>query len=208
MFSTVRRTLYPPRAGIRDQGYQALAYTIINLRATTPAVRKWIGDEDSMNLICGKGWSAAFMALGNVPSPTTPTGTTEGPDLVGSGSEKADGSGGTYVAINIPHPQGTIRQALSLLPEAKTPGSFIDDLLNDPGLSGARAFPLWSSRKTCIGGQRALLIGDASHGMVPYCGAGASAGLADAVEVVELLHNHLSGLTSRLSLTSSLWRRS
>lgn len=144
-----------------------------------------------MNLICGEGWSAAFMAL-DYPSPLDSSRPPQNGNVNSSvRSEKSLGSD-TYVAITIPHPQSEIREAISLLPEAEHGNSFIRDILADPGLESARAFPLWTSRRTCVGGRRAVLIGDASHGMVPYCGAGASAGLADAAELVEVLRNHLS----------------
>ena len=226
MFSMVRRTLYPPRTGIRDQGFQALPWTTVNLRSTSAAVRRWVGDEDAMNLIYGKGWSAAFMPLtADVPparqavaktaviSATAAQHPDHGQEGLSQPISDPNGSHTTlcadvtttptqpevmegkseypcYVALTIPHPPTSIRDAIHAFPESKTHGSFLHDILADPGLTNAQAFPLWTSLKTCVGGQRAVLVGDASHGMVPYCGAGASAGLKDAVDLVKALQNH------------------
>lgn len=335
MFSTVRRILYPPRPGVKDQGFEALPYTTINFRSTTKAVRSWVGDEDGMNMIYGKGWSAAFMPLASVPfvadrpvakacqsanadimmtlhgtiprqksapgyasqprsilapddesestlcspdpfarvppqeenntsytAPAIPrprtsfreslwsavfTPLTAGPTvmsdivaadpnvtrmgrplaiqdpshIVGATSRlhtipptmRNDESRTTlfhtdrdrstelrepnhtcYIALTIPHPQLSIRESIQSLPESRLPRSFLRDLLADPGLNHAQAFPLWTSRSTCVGSQRTVLVGDASHGMVPYCGAGASAGLKDAANLVKLLQNHIREL--------------
>jgi len=231
MFSTVRRTLYPPRPGSRDPGFEAHSLTIINLRATSPAVRRWVRDADGMNMVYGKGWSAALGVLGTSHAPegasvsATPAQKERdsslrrypgpqrpSPELSSSSTlhpEEAKGrpSYGThdlYVALTLPHPQGTIRQAISGLSGAKQPGTFLADLLADDGLSNAQASPLWTARRTCAGGQRAVLIGDASHGVVPYCGAGASAGLKDAAELVAAIQNHLSECPG-LSRASQVW---
>lgn len=38
-----------------------------------------------------------------------------------------------------------------------------------------------------------VLVGDAAHGMPPFCGAGASAGIIDAVELAKVIVDHLIG---------------
>lgn len=217
MFSTVRRTLYPPLPGRKDPGFQALPLTIVNIRTTSAAARRWVKDPDGMNMVYGRGWSAALAAIGPGDFPSCPTAAerpaqTELPawrktKSSSSSASPAQSSASTlhpddyqrrpaygphevYVALTLPHPRGDIRHAISALHGAKQPGTFLADLLADEGMHGSQAFPLWSARRTCAGAQRAVLIGDASHGMVPYCGAGASAGLKDAAEIVSAIQNH------------------
>ena len=165
MFSAVRRALYPRSD---TDGFKKLPWTTVNLCTSSPRMYDFIKDERGMNMMYGKGWSAAFMSLA---SPTPP-------------SSQEPRSGSTYVALTIPSPVVQARESLERLE-----GEYIEALLVDPGLEDARAYPLYTSKRTIIGRDRALLIGDASHGMVPFCGAGASAGIRDAVDLAAFLNS-------------------
>lgn len=220
MFSSIRKMLYPQD----DQsGPEALPWSIINLRATSSEVRKWVHDEEGMNMIYGKGWSCVLLPLstglphagngcstissdtGALQCSAIDTRQNDPPSALASPSTTlydeptialnvADQV--TYVALTIPLPLGSLRDTLQSLPGAKSSGSFICDLLAESELDNARVFPLWTSRTTVVahddGHEMAVLIGDASHGMVPFCGAGASAAISDAVDLVCAIQNHTS----------------
>lgn len=226
MFSVVRRTLYPHPQANDHHRLDALRWSIVNFRTRSLAVRRWVRNEDGMNMICGKGWSAAYTLLrgaarlpgckddeegvvadisvqGHSHAPEhdpTPLSSAEQdeassptPSLCSTLQEMPDDTpDGCYVALTIPHPTASLRDFISALPESKTPGSFLSALLADPAFHDGRVFPLRTSRRTCTGVHRAVLIGDASHGMVPYCGAGASSALRDASHLVSLVQNHTS----------------
>ena len=145
--------------GFVTAGIRKLPWTMINMRASTPEVRQWIKDDHGMNMIYGQGWSAAFMPLSEDPAEPS-----------------------AYVALTVPPPVHDPRTSLSALQ-----GPFIQAILADPGLANARCYPLYTAKHSILGRDRAVLIGDASHGMVPYCGAGASAGIKDAVDLVATL---------------------
>ena len=236
MFSIVRRTLHPPRPGTKDQGFKSLPWTIINLRTETSAVRDWVKDYRGMNMVFGKGWSAAFMPLTLDIPPSTPTLPSSCIKHPMTGKEKqtlqtdsrqngqiinisptiptylpsiepdfkqvpSQTTYPTYVALTIPNPTISIRDTISSLPTSSSPTSFLHSILHDPALDTARSFPLWTSRRTVVGGHCAVLIGDASHGMVPYCGAGASAGIKDAVDLVELLKKYIANRPSEVGMS-------
>lgn len=172
MFSTVRRALHP-RLG--SDSFRKLPYTNINLRTTNPSTRSWVRDEHAVNLIYGRGWSAAIVPLREAHGIKKIHTFEE--FLADEGGDQA-----VYVSITVPSPVKSARSALSALD-----GEFVRNLLSDPGLEGARCFSLYTSSRTITGREGAVLIGDASHGMVPFCGAGASAGIKDAVDLVDVI---------------------
>lgn len=90
---------------------------------------------------------------------------------------------GAYVALTVPAPVTDISSALARLPDVP----LIQAIRSDPGIHDANAFPLYSAVTTQIGRGQVVLIGDAAHGMNPFCGAGASMALDDAANLVELL---------------------
>ena len=147
MFSSVRRALH---SRLHSDGFTKLPWTTVNVRTRSPDVRKWVKDEQGMNMMYGNGWSGAFLP---VPS-----------------------DGEVYVALTLPSP-------------ARSPldGNFIQAVFTDPEFTNARSLPLYSASRAIVGRDRAVLIGDASHGIVPFCWAGASAGVRDAIDLVDVL---------------------
>lgn len=225
MFSKVRTRILPLNSTIQtrvgekidngrkarreDPAVQALPWTIINLRPSSHEVRRWIKDQDSMNLIYGDGWSAAFMPLGYSDHPNSLPGSTDDSLQEKSGidstpcpsisdSTRIESDTRCYVALTLLHDKPTLQDSIASLPDARIPDSFLANILSDPGFPQARAFPLYTMKRTITlqSGKshpdplRGVLIGDASHGMVPYCGAGASSGLKDASDLVSLIQNH------------------
>jgi salicylate hydroxylase len=171
MFSPIRRALLP-HLDASGQGFKKLPLTTLNLRATSPEVRQWVKDENGMNLIYGSGWVAAFIPL----KPLSHASEQE------DSAEKISNS--VYVALTLSH----YLVADGLLPTMTDhPSKFFRTLVADPGLEHAQAYTLYTARRTIVGRDRAVLVGDASHGMVPFCGAGASAGIKDAVDLVNTL---------------------
>lgn len=88
-----------------------------------------------------------------------------------------------YIALTIAAPADDTRTAVARY--AGVP--LIDALLQDQGLAEAKAYPLNTARRTVVGKGRIALIGDAAHGMVPFCGAGASSGVTDGTEIAKVL---------------------
>ncbi|WWC91441.1 uncharacterized protein L201_006387 [Kwoniella dendrophila CBS 6074] len=79
---------------------------------------------------------------------------------------------------------------------------FLHDLENDSiGIewSTKKEFQVYSLRKTLTGGGgkgRIVLIGDSSHGTVPFCGSGASNAILDGVDLVRCLERSFEGFDS------------
>ncbi|OXG23701.1 hypothetical protein C367_03681 [Cryptococcus neoformans Ze90-1] len=66
MFSAIRHRLYSGSQLVEDKlpgGFSNLPQTIINLRTTSPAMRRWVHDPNGMNLIYGESFSATMMPL-------------------------------------------------------------------------------------------------------------------------------------------------
>nr|KIR84155.1 hypothetical protein I308_05567 [Cryptococcus tetragattii IND107] len=171
MFSGIRHCLYSDSqltAGNLPGNFHKLPHTIINL-LTSPAMRKWIQDPNGMNLLYGEPFSATMMPL---PFPSI------------------------YVALTIPSQwldpsfQARVKDEEIKL-EPTTHGEFLRQLERDPGWETKETYPLWSATSTVAGEARVVLVGDAAHGMPPFCGAGASAGIIDAVELAKVIVDHL-----------------
>lgn len=90
---------------------------------------------------------------------------------------------GAYVALTVPSPMKDIRSAFASLPDLP----LIQAIRADVNTNQGRAFPLYSAKYTQAGRGRLILIGDAAHGMNPFCGAGASMALSDAASLVKVL---------------------
>ncbi|WVQ89885.1 hypothetical protein IAS59_003652 [Cryptococcus gattii] len=174
MFSVIRHCLYSDSQLIEGNlpgDFHKLPHTIINLLTTSPAMRKWIHDPNGMNLLYGESFSATMMPL---PFPNI------------------------YVALTIPSQwldpsfQARVKgEGINLEPTAH--GEFLRQLECDPGWEKKETYPLWSATSTVAGKGRVVLVGDAAHGMPPFCGAGASAGIIDAVELAKVVVDHLIG---------------
>lgn len=184
-------------------------------------MRRCVRDEEGINLLYGKGWSATLMPIPpatasitnehlvkdiNGNSPSHAQGAKDpNPSTISPRSPRADpfrtvctstdispsspSQSDVYVGLTIPHPapaQGqSPRGVIESIRKRPSKLSFLDAVLADTGaLDGARVFPIYTTRKTSGGVGRAVLLGDASHGMVPFCGAGASAAVVDAVDLV------------------------
>jgi hypothetical protein len=98
----------------------------------------------------------------------------------------------TYVALTVANPNTSLRDRVDKMPEAAIPGSFLHSLLRDPSFDKVATYPLITAKRTIVGSGRVILVGDASHAMVPFCGAGASAGVKDGVEVIKMLKEYIS----------------
>jgi salicylate hydroxylase len=90
---------------------------------------------------------------------------------------------GAYVALTVPAPVKDISTALTFLPDAP----IIEAIRADGNVGHGQAFPPYSAETTRVGRGRLILIGDAAHGMNPFCGAGASMALNDAANLVKVL---------------------
>lgn len=174
MFSGIRHCLYSDSqltAGNLPGNFHKLPHTIINLLTTSPAMRKWIQDPNGMTCLYGESFSATMMPL---PFPSI------------------------YVALTIPSQwldpsfQARVKDEEIKL-EPTTHGEFLRQLERDPGWETKETYPLWSATSTVAGEARVVLVGDAAHGMPPFCGAGASAGIIDAVELAKVIVDHLIG---------------
>lgn len=174
MFSVIRHCLYSHSQLIEGNlpgDFHKLPHTIINLLTTSPAMRKWIHDPNGMNLLYGESFSATMMPL---PFPSI------------------------SVALTIPSQwldpsfQARVKgEEINLEPTAH--GEFLRQLECDPGWEEKETYPLWSATSTVAGKGRVVLVGDAAHGMPPFCGSGASAGIIDVVELAKVVVDHLIG---------------
>lgn len=134
-------------------------------------MRRWVHDPNGMNLIYGESFSATMMPL-SFPS--------------------------IYVALTIPsqwlNPSFQARiKGEEIKLEPTVHGKFLRQLECDPGWEKKETYPLWSATSTVGGKGRVVLVGDAAHGMPPFCGAGASAGIIDAVELAKVIVDQLNG---------------
>lgn len=151
-------------------------WTILNLRPSSTEIAEFVHDRHGLNVILGSSWTAML------------------------GLAQKSGSNGQPVilALTVPYPVENARVAVDRLESSP----FIDALREDPCLDKAETFNLWTGKKTIVGKGRVVLIGDASHGMVPFCGCGAGAGIRDAVELVKVL-TQMEGENTFLSLLST-----
>lgn len=90
---------------------------------------------------------------------------------------------GSYIAMTLPAPIQDVHSAIALLPDSPLTRA----ILADKNIVNGHAFPLHTATRTVVGRGRLVLIGDAAHGMNPFCGAGASMALYDAARLVKLL---------------------
>ncbi|ODN74790.1 hypothetical protein L202_07108 [Cryptococcus amylolentus CBS 6039] len=136
---------------------------VINVRTTSENMREWIHDHNGLSLIYGESFSATMMPL-SYPS--------------------------MYIALTIPsiwlEPSHQEKGAEERC-KPTIHGEFLRQLEKDPGWKEKEAFRLWTAKQTVGGSGRVVLIGDAAHGMPPFCGAGASSAIKDAVELVRVL---------------------
>ncbi|OXC67087.1 hypothetical protein AYX13_04360 [Cryptococcus neoformans] len=189
MFSAIRHRLYSGSQLVEDKlpgGFSNLPQTIINLRTTSPAMRRWVHDPNGMNLIYGESFSATMMPL-SFPS--------------------------IYVALTIPsqwlNPSFQARiKGEEIKLEPTVHGKFLRQLERDPGWEKKETYPLWSATSTVGGKGRVVLVGDAAHGMPPFCGAGASAGIIDAVELAKVIVDQLNDPANSLDDSLRGFRRS
>nr|ODN92919.1 hypothetical protein L204_05093 [Cryptococcus depauperatus CBS 7855] len=175
MFSSTRNHIYTSdvshssKSSSTPGGFKKLSQTIVNLRSVSPQVRRWVPDEHGMNLLYGDSFSASIMPL---------------PDSV-------------YIALTIPSnwlESSAPGETKDVNLEKTVHRDFINDLKVDPGWGKRETYELWSADTTVGGRKRIVLIGDAAHGMVPFCGAGASAGIKDGVELARtILENYGRG---------------
>ncbi|WVF67191.1 hypothetical protein IAT40_001938 [Kwoniella sp. CBS 6097] len=171
-----------------------MGYTTINLRTTSNGVLKWIKDPSGVNMIYGDSFSATIIPLSSAKLSTTsepvatptPTLNETSPDLA-SALTRAEAA---YVALTVPskwlEPSYAARMESCDCPQTIA-GAFLRDLEHSDGWPTRRGFELWSMSRTNAGKGRLVLIGDAAHGMVPFCGAGASSAIVDAVQLVNVL---------------------
>ncbi|ODN91399.1 hypothetical protein L198_05913 [Cryptococcus wingfieldii CBS 7118] len=140
-----------------------LPQTVINVRTTSENMREWIDDHNGLNLIYGESFSATMMPL-SYPS--------------------------MYIALTIPSIWLEPSHQEKVAEDRYKPtihGEFLRQLEKDPGWKKRDAFRLWTAKQTLGGSGRVVLIGDAAHGMPPFCGAGASSAIKDAVELAGAL---------------------
>ncbi|WVQ64124.1 uncharacterized protein L199_002284 [Kwoniella botswanensis] len=65
---------------------------------------------------------------------------------------------------------------------------FLRQLENSDGWPRRKGFQMYSMNKTVAGRGKVILLGDAAHGMPPFCGAGAGSAIVDSVELVKVLN--------------------
>ncbi|WVQ81591.1 hypothetical protein IAT38_003715 [Cryptococcus sp. DSM 104549] len=167
MFSPTRHTLLTStfsvsctRGPALPGNFRRLPQTVINVRASSERLQRWIHDPQGTNLVYGESFSATLLPLGE---------------------------GTTYVALTVPSKWLDPSHQAKVAAERCEPtihGEFMRVLEADEGWAKRQAYPIWTAKKTVGGRGRVVLIGDAAHGMPPFCGAGASAGIKDVVELV------------------------
>ncbi|OCF44453.1 hypothetical protein I317_01714 [Kwoniella heveanensis CBS 569] len=202
MFSPVRRSLLSsvpsaqnqgPVTVKKSEGHAALdeitrmGYTTINLRTSSSAIVKWVKDPKGINMIYGDSFSATLIPL--LPSISATYVNTTAP--TNPSSEGTTPVKAVYVALTVPSKWFEPTFAARIEQHCDCPqtiaGAFLRDLEHSDGWPTRRGFELWSTSRTNGGQGRVVLIGDAAHGMVPFCGAGASAAIVDAVQLVNAL---------------------
>lgn len=131
-----------------------------------------------MNLLYGKGWSAACDYTFTSRS-----------------------SNSCHIALTIADSMLDIRSAIARY--AGTP--FIDILLQEADFAcdSTRTIRLYTNTQTVVGSGRIVLIGDAAHGMAHFC-IGASSGIEDGLEVARALR--LWSRTCTLDVDGALTR--
>ncbi|WVQ94787.1 hypothetical protein IAU59_001869 [Kwoniella sp. CBS 9459] len=193
MFSPIRRSLQlcgseGPIPLQKDKGKARAAtdqitktgYTTINLRTASSNVLMWIKDPRGINMIYGDSFSATMIPLS---------------------------ASAVYVALTVPSKwlEMDFAERLGSCDCPQTiAGAFLRDLEHSDGWSAGRNFELWSMSRTNGGRGRVVLLGDAAHGMVPFCGAGASAAIVDAVQLVNGLDLALRANDNKHTLDLSL----
>ncbi|WWC64234.1 uncharacterized protein I303_106843 [Kwoniella dejecticola CBS 10117] len=107
-------------------------------------------------------------------------------------------SSGVYVAVTVPSKWLTTEHDTKLTKEeTKNPSEpsvhskFLRDLETSEEWSKRKEFKLYSLSKTFGGEGRIVLIGDAAHGTIPFCGSGTGSAIADSVRLVEMLEGYL-----------------
>ncbi|OCF60335.1 hypothetical protein L486_03017 [Kwoniella mangroviensis CBS 10435] len=75
---------------------------------------------------------------------------------------------------------------------------FLRQLENSDGWPRRKGFQMYSMNKTVAGRGKVILLGDAAHGMPPFCGAGAGSAIVDSVELVKVLNTGIDNLNSSL----------
>ncbi|WWD06527.1 hypothetical protein V865_004619 [Kwoniella europaea PYCC6329] len=161
MFSHTRQLLYPHT---KVDLIEKLPWTIINSRYTSPEVLDWCKDQNGINTIVGDSFSATMIPLAK-PS--------------------------VYVALTIPSKwlEPSYCTKLSKCTCEPTIHSlFLRQLENSDGWPRRKGFQMYSTNKTVAGRGKVVLLGDAAHGMPPFCGAGAGSAIVDSVELVKVLN--------------------
>jgi salicylate hydroxylase len=164
MHSNVRHLLYPqPQYEYTNMGFDPVPYMTINYLSHSSEIQHWIKDPHGVNMILGKSNSTILVPLSSTQ---------------------------THISLTIPLSSLDISPAIAIA-KLGSPKGIIRDILDDTSLSGARKFPLYSATRTIVGKGRCVLLGDAGHGMVPFCGAGASSALQDGYELGGIIIQYL-----------------
>ncbi|WVW79112.1 hypothetical protein I302_101077 [Kwoniella bestiolae CBS 10118] len=71
---------------------------------------------------------------------------------------------------------------------------FLRNLENSDGWGRRKGYQMYSMRRTFAGRGRVVLLGDAGHGMPPFCGAGAGSAVVDSIELVRELERGLDNI--------------
>ncbi|WRT68853.1 uncharacterized protein IL334_005834 [Kwoniella shivajii] len=209
MFSSIRQ-LSSSKAKVGKS-----PWTVINSITSSESILKWVKDPISINTIYGDSFSATLIPLSshssNSVNPSAPSHVTQShmlhstsgssshcrsePDTTAQPCEPnpvCRGPDSVYVALTIPsswlEPSFAHHMAACTC-EPTMGSSFVRDLENSDGWSNRKGFTLYALPKTVCGNGRTILIGDASHGTVPFCGSGASSAIVDSLELVNVMND-------------------
>ncbi|OCF72501.1 hypothetical protein I204_06882 [Kwoniella mangroviensis CBS 8886] len=184
MFSHTRQLLYPSQNSL-----EKLPWTIMNSRYTSPEVLGWCKDLNGINTIVGDSFSATIIPLGHQTQAQAQTNPS------------------VYVALTIPSKwlEPSYCTKLSKCTCEPTIHSvFLRQLENSDGWPRRKGFQMYSMNKTVAGRGKVILLGDAAHGMPPFCGAGAGSAIVDSVELVKVLNTGIGEYHHFYNLNSSL----
>lgn len=162
--SPVRNSLIPTGTSLK------LPWSVVNIHLPPTLKEKGMeqflkdSNGDGLEFVVGKGWTATFLPVSH-------------------------STGEIYIALTLPSPSPIEDPIASIKARAET--HFIDTLIHQiehhAGDVKMGVYPIYSASNSVVGRGKVVLIGDASHVMTPFVGAGASCGIVDGFKLAEVV---------------------